>query len=108
MGDWQSANQELENVRPENHAHPSVLDLHWRIYAISGRWAVAVTLATAMMKAAPDHRAATMYALAVAACGLNRLEDARAWIGRAIDLGGDAMKLKALNDPKLAKIWEEK
>jgi hypothetical protein len=45
--------------------------------------------------------------LAAYACRLDRLKEARHWIGKAIELGGDTMKFRALVDPALAKVWEE-
>ena len=87
--------------------NPDVLAVRWKIFAMGGQWDTAVELAEVLMKALPGDRAENMYALAVFACRLDRLKEARHWIGKAIELGGDAMKLKALDDPKLAKVWEE-
>jgi hypothetical protein len=33
LGDWQSANEELENVTPRLRAHPAVLEMRFRIYS---------------------------------------------------------------------------
>jgi len=33
LGDWRSANDELENITPLHRAHPDVLALRWAIYA---------------------------------------------------------------------------
>ena len=34
LGDWSEANEELERVRPEFRAHPDVLAVRWKIFAI--------------------------------------------------------------------------
>ena len=33
LGDWQSANAELENISPQVRVHPDVLEIRWHIYA---------------------------------------------------------------------------
>lgn len=45
------------------------------------------------------------YDLACVCCALKRFDEARGWLGRAIDAGGDRIKLKALDDPDLEPIW---
>ena len=42
LGDWRPANDELECVRPEFRAHPDVLAVRWRVYAMGGHWDTAV------------------------------------------------------------------
>ena len=44
--------------------------------------------------------------MAVHACRLRRVEEARVWLGRALELGGKVMKLCALDDRELAGVWE--
>ena len=107
LGDWKSANEEIEHITPEFRAHPDVLAVRWKIFAMGGQWDTAVELAEVLMKALPGDRAKNMYQLAVFACRLDRLKEARHWIGKAIDMGGNAMKLRALEDPQLAKVWQE-
>jgi tetratricopeptide (TPR) repeat protein len=46
------------------------------------------------------------YDLACVCCGLKRLEEARTWLGKAIEAGGREMKLRALDDPDLKPLWE--
>ena len=55
---------------------------------MGGQWNTAVELAEVVMKALPGDRAENMYELAVFACRLDRLKEARHWIGKAMDLGG--------------------
>ena len=33
MGDWQSANDELESIAPQLRAHPAVLEMRFRVYS---------------------------------------------------------------------------
>jgi hypothetical protein len=82
------------------------LDARWRIYALAGKWETAVELAGVVMEMVPARRAETLYALAVAACRVKRMEDARRWLGEALDLGGKAMKLRALDEPDLQLLWQ--
>lgn len=107
LGNPLEANAELERIAPQLRAHPFVSDVRWRIYAQGGHWDTAVELAGAVMKAAPKYRAEIMYALAVHACRLKRTEDARHWLGEALNLGGKKMKLRALDDRALESVWRK-
>jgi hypothetical protein len=55
-----------------------------------------VVIAVAAMRSLPERRAETLYALVVAAGRLERVEDARRWLGEALELGEKAMKQRAL------------
>ncbi len=46
------------------------------------------------------------YDLACVCCQLKRNEEARRWLQQAIDLGGNEIKLKALEDGDLETIWK--
>jgi tetratricopeptide (TPR) repeat protein len=46
------------------------------------------------------------YDLACVCCGLKRVDEARSWLAKAIESGGDTIKLKALDDPDLEPIWK--
>jgi hypothetical protein len=46
------------------------------------------------------------YDLACVCCALKRGDEARLWLARAIEAGGDTIKLKALDDPDLEPIWK--
>ncbi|MDB4668759.1 tetratricopeptide repeat protein [bacterium] len=54
LGDYDSANEELENIRAEWRAHPDVLDLRWFIYSHHEQWDACLDIATAIVKTAPD------------------------------------------------------
>jgi tetratricopeptide (TPR) repeat protein len=45
------------------------------------------------------------YNLACFCAALGEIEEARAWLKRALDADGDELKLQALNDPDLAPVW---
>jgi len=46
------------------------------------------------------------YDLACICCELKRTKEAQFWLGKAIDLGGDDTRLRALDDNDLEPIWE--
>ena len=43
--------------------------------------------------------------MACYACVLGNKEEARGLLSKAIELGGDAVKTQALNDPGLQGVW---
>jgi tetratricopeptide (TPR) repeat protein len=45
------------------------------------------------------------YDLACIACALKRLPEAREWLEIAIELGGNEMKVRALDDEDLGPLW---
>ena len=54
LGDYDSANEELENIRAEWRAHPDVLELRWLIYSHDEQWDACLDIASAVVKMAPD------------------------------------------------------
>ena len=54
LGDWQSADAELENIAPKVRAHPDVLEIRWHIHAKAEDWPACVDIAKTLTKAAPD------------------------------------------------------
>ena len=54
LGDYDAANDELENIRAEWRAHPDVLDLRWFIYSHHEQWDACLDIATAIVKMTPD------------------------------------------------------
>lgn len=105
LGDWQSANDELEKVEPQQRVHPYVLELRWQVYALAGKWDVAVELAGKLMEAGIPDCAERAFKVACHACRLNHIEDARKWVEKACELGGKKMKQQVLNEPKLEQVW---
>jgi tetratricopeptide (TPR) repeat protein len=47
-----------------------------------------------------------LYDLACVCCALKRIDEARTWLGKAIDVGGKDVKLRALDDPDLEPLWK--
>ena len=54
LGDWVSANGELDDVCPEFCAHPEVLRVRVLIYEAGKQWAVAAEVSRALTKLAPE------------------------------------------------------
>ena len=54
LGDYDSANDELENIRAEWRAHPDVLNLRWLIYSHHEQWDACLDIASAIVKMVPD------------------------------------------------------
>ena len=54
LGDYDSANDELEKIRAEWRAHPDVLELRWLIYSHHEQWDACLDIATAIVKMASD------------------------------------------------------
>ena len=54
LGDYDSANDELEKIRTEWHTHPDVLDLRWLIYAHHEQGDACLDIASAIVKIASD------------------------------------------------------
>ena len=133
------AEVELDRITASLRAHPKVLEVRWQIYANLEKWADALDIANAIVKAAPEwssgwiYRASSLteldrqqeayetlsaaaalfprdeiipYDLACVCCALKRVDEARSWLGKAIDAGGNETKLRALDDPDL-EDWKE-
>ena len=54
LGDYDSANDELEKIRAEWRAHPDVLELRWLIYSNDEQWDACLDIVSAIVKMAPD------------------------------------------------------
>jgi tetratricopeptide (TPR) repeat protein len=54
LGDWASANEELDQITPEMRAHPDVLEVRWQVYAAAKRWEQCVEIAEATIKLVPN------------------------------------------------------
>ncbi len=53
------------------------------------------------------HDSTIAYNLACYACQLGRMQEAKEWLGRAIDVGEpNAVRLMALDDPDLEPLWK--
>src|SRR5436190_23871648 len=54
LGDWRSANEELDNITPQLRAHPVVLQLRFCVYSAAENWELALAVAEAFVKMLPD------------------------------------------------------
>lgn len=54
LGNWQEANNELEELPASLRAHPQVLNLRFEIYARANDWTSALAIAETMTEAFPD------------------------------------------------------
>ena len=61
------------------------------------------TLSTAVSRFPEDE--IILYDLACICCALKRIDEARTWLVKAIEAGGNNVKLKALDDTDLEPIW---
>lgn len=55
LGDWKSANDELENIQPQMRAHPDVLKIRVEIYSAAKKWEFAVEAAEVLARLLPDY-----------------------------------------------------
>lgn len=61
LGDWLSANEELESLPPKMRAHPDVLLLRCEIYAKAGKWESVVEVASSLVAGIPKRREAWIH-----------------------------------------------
>ena len=54
LGDWKSAQEELEKITPELQVNPSVLKLRWEICAMGKQWDEGVEIGRLLVEAEPD------------------------------------------------------
>ena len=54
LEDYDSANEELENIRADWREHPDILDLRCLIYAHYKQWDACLDIASAIVKLVPD------------------------------------------------------
>ena len=57
LGDWNSANDELENIVPLCRAHPAVLAVRYEIYIMAKRWDGAAEIAGTLVRILPEQPA---------------------------------------------------
>jgi predicted Zn-dependent protease len=55
LGNHLEAGKELEQITPENHAHPAVLEIRWQILAKARQWDAALDIAAALIQLLPEH-----------------------------------------------------
>lgn len=86
---------------------PNAWRAHANTFYFAGRYQEAYELAKGKVKAFPKDWPLN-YDLACYCCRLGKVEEARNWFHRAIDLGNaKAITLRALGDPDLEPLWME-
>ncbi|MSU34368.1 MAG: hypothetical protein EXS36_04535 [Pedosphaera sp.] len=53
LGDWQSANEELENITPTLRAHPDVLKMRVAVYMAAKHWELTLAVAEKLVELLP-------------------------------------------------------
>lgn len=102
LGDWQSANDELEEIAPALRADAEVLLLRVEIYVKASKPDMAQPVAATLVEAcASDWRA--HYAQAQTEAQLGNFKPAKAALEQAFALKD--VRQKALDDPLLDKLW---
>ena len=61
LGNPVEANVELEQIEPDQRAHPDVLEVRWQIYAHTKKWHVCVDIAEGIVKLHPDRAVAWIH-----------------------------------------------
>jgi tetratricopeptide (TPR) repeat protein len=54
LGDHNEANEELERISPERHAHPDVLRVRYEVFAKARKWEMAAEIAKAISEIVPQ------------------------------------------------------
>jgi hypothetical protein len=54
LGDWQSANNELEQITPDVRSHPSVLSVRYEVYSRAKKWVGTSEVARTLVEALPE------------------------------------------------------
>ena len=56
LGDYGSADDELEQISPATRLHPDVLQLRWRIHAAAKKWDACLDIAATLTTITPERR----------------------------------------------------
>jgi len=54
LGNWREADEELEQITPDFHVHPDVLEIRWAIYAKAAKWDQCVDIGNALVSVSPE------------------------------------------------------
>jgi len=107
LGDFLSANTELDGIAPLFRAHPKVLRERMKVFALGKRWNDAQTVAEAILKAY-ELDSEFRYDFAVVCAQLLDTTAARLHLEAAFDHPeGWELKLRALEDKTLDVVWRE-
>ncbi len=55
LGNHVEAEVELAKIAPRRQTHPAVLEVRWEVSAKAKKWDLALEIASALVKAVPDH-----------------------------------------------------
>ena len=84
LGDWRSANDELENVTAELRSHPDVLAMRFQVYSTAPHWELALVVAEALCDLTPSDVNALIHR-SFALHELKRTEEAEVLLLPALD-----------------------
>ena len=60
LGNHWEADKELDNITAKLRAHPAVLQMRWRVYALAKKWDLCVEIASALTRMMPDEEQAVV------------------------------------------------
>lgn len=103
LGDWKSANAELDAISPKMSAHPDVLKLRVAVCCAARRFDMAATISDTLADATPVDGQFWLNR-AVALCQLGRWRDAQTAIVICFDLEPD-LRVPARDNPDLKPLW---
>lgn len=95
LGNWQEANEELENITPLNRAHPDVLQIRVKIYSAAGKWEHVAEVSNTLCSMLPQLSFGPVH-LAYALRQLGRTEQAKAALVAVADKFPDEWRVSYL------------
>jgi uncharacterized protein HemY len=109
LGDWKSANDEVENISARSRARPEVLRVRFQVYEQAGQWRGAYEIARALCEG-NETTHFDSYNFARAAARVGNLREAYRGIERAILLTPNQaeknnVRLMALDNELFREMW---
>jgi predicted Zn-dependent protease len=101
---WEQAREAATSIRSLEPGQPEGWIHSANSLVTLGRIPEALQILEEAVEVFPDDEIIN-YDLANVCCLLGRIQLARRCLARAVELGGDEVKLKALDDPDLGPIW---
>jgi hypothetical protein len=101
-GSW--ASEELAKLGEHLRAHPDVIELRAKIFALAERWIDAAKMVDALVRIEPERKGELNYSLACYAIAVGQTEPAMAFLKAAIDSGKLSYMQRAVEDPRFARI----
>ena len=107
LGDFLSANSELDDITPRFRAHPKVLRERMKVFVLGKRWDDAHTIATAILTSFEEDPE-FHYDFAVICAQLLDTAGARIHLEAAFDRSqGQELKLRMLDERAFDALWRE-